>query len=129
MTRTLSFCGVMLALLIFLILTASHYRDKYLETTQALVTVQAVNLSQAKTIVAMKQADAVNRELTVKQLNQEQTLRKKANDENQKLRKALGDDDCNNRHLPDAVIDILRQRSSSDTNHLPVTTRSTAHPL
>ncbi len=129
MMRTLSFYGALLGILAFLVLAINHYREKYLETTQALVTAQAINLNQAQAIAELRKADMLNRELTAKLLNQEQTLRKKAHNENQKLRKVLANDDCSHHRLPDAVIDILRQVPAVDANSLPAAAGSATNPL
>ncbi len=129
MTYTAKFCGVLLVLLALLAFTASRYQSKYQETLQTLEREQAITRSQEKALVEIRRAEIINRELTAKQLNQEQILRQKGYDENKKLRQTLATDNCNDRQLPDSVIDILHRREKPDANPVPAATGATVNKV
>ncbi|MEX0633293.1 hypothetical protein M8494_19640 [Serratia ureilytica] len=89
------------------------YRQELRLTDQRLSTEQLKNSKQAGLIATLQEQDEVNRALVASQQQHEQQLRQQYDILQRKFREAIKDNPCAAERMPDAVVELLQQNSTS----------------
>lgn len=105
--------AVALGLVSWLSVSNWGYRKELRLTDQRLSTEQLKNSKQAGLIATLQELDEVNRALVSAQQQHEQQLRQQYDILQRKFREAIKDNPCAAERMPDAVVELLRQNSTS----------------
>ncbi|MHC9213711.1 hypothetical protein [Serratia marcescens] len=104
--------AVALGLVAWLAVSNWGYRQELRVADQMLSTEQLKNSKQAGLIATLQAQDEVNRALVAAQQQHEQQLRQRHDILQRKFREAIKDNPCAAERMPDAVVELLQQKST-----------------